>query len=184
MIIGSFFSAAVGLVLYLADPQSKLPAITYWLLGCFSGASYEKVAIVAAVTSFAGTALLLLALARQSAVFRGDRRSILGRECQCAALGGHHTGIGDRCGTSLGQWRCRFRRADPPHMARMLVGPEHTKLLPVSALLGGLYLLGMDDMARSLGEQEIPIGLLTSFVGAPVFAVLFWRLQQRGWWSE
>jgi iron complex transport system permease protein len=71
-----------------------------------------------------------------------------------------------------------------PHLARMLVGPEHSKLLPTSAFLGGIYLLGMDDLARSLANQEIPIGLLTGFVGAPVFAVLFMKLQSKGWVNE
>lgn len=184
VIIGSFFSAAVGLVLYLADPQSKLPAITYWLLGSFSGASYEKVAIVAAVTSFAGTALLLLrwrvnllSLGETDARSLGVNVSVL----RWAVITLVSVIVAAQVSVSGG---VGFVGLILPHMARMLVGPEHTKLLPVSALLGGLYLLGMDDMARSLGEQEIPIGLLTSFVGAPVFAVLFWRLQQRGWWSE
>src|SRR5262249_1552093 len=68
-----------------------------------------------------------------------------------------------------------------PHFARMLIGAEHTKLLPASALLGGLFLLAMHDVARSAVPQEIPIGFLTAFVGAPVFAFLFWKRQGRGW---
>ncbi len=71
-----------------------------------------------------------------------------------------------------------------PHLARMIVGPDHTKLLPASAFLGGIYLLVMDDIARSAGNQEIPIGLLTAVVGAPVFAVLFWQMKGRGWSRE
>ena len=71
-----------------------------------------------------------------------------------------------------------------PHLARMLVGPEHTRLLPTAAFLGGLYLLGMDDLARSATEQEIPIGLLTSVVGTPIFGLLFWKTQSKGWAQE
>jgi iron complex transport system permease protein len=63
----------------------------------------------------------------------------------------------------------------------MLVGPEHGKLLPASAFLGGIYLLAMDDIARSVGHQEIPIGLLTAVIGAPIFAFLFWKTQGKGW---
>ena len=66
----------------------------------------------------------------------------------------------------------------------MLVGPEHSKLLPVSALLGGIYLLGMDDIARSVGHQEIPISLLTASIGVPIFAFLFWKTQGKGWGRE
>ena len=66
----------------------------------------------------------------------------------------------------------------------MLVGPEHTRLLPASAFLGGLYLLAMDDIARSVAAVEIPIGLLTAFAVVPIFAVLFWKYQGRGWTDE
>jgi len=58
------------------------------------------------------------------------------------------------------------------------------RLLPTAAFLGGIYLLGMDDIARSLTEQEIPIGLLTSVVGTPIFALLFWKTQSKGWARE
>ncbi len=69
-------------------------------------------------------------------------------------------------------------------MARMLVGPEHTKLLPAAALLGGIFLLATDDIARSATSSEIPIGLLTALLGTPVFAFLFYRQQTRGWIDE
>ena len=68
-----------------------------------------------------------------------------------------------------------------PHLARMLVGPDHRRLLPAAGLLGGVFTLGMDDIARSAASEELPIGLLTALVGTPVFAVLFWRTQGRGW---
>jgi iron complex transport system permease protein len=66
----------------------------------------------------------------------------------------------------------------------MLVGPDHRRLLPASALLGGFYLLAMDDLARSITRQELPIGLLTALVGTPVFALLFWKTQTKGWARE
>jgi iron complex transport system permease protein len=70
-----------------------------------------------------------------------------------------------------------------PHLARLLVGPDHSRLLPIAAVLSGLFLLAMDDIARTLTDQEIPIGLLTNAVGAP-FAFLFWRTQARGWVAD
>ena len=68
-----------------------------------------------------------------------------------------------------------------PHFARMLVGPDHRALMPASVLLGGIYLLVMDCLARNLTTLEIPVGLLTALVGAPVFAFVFWKTQARGW---
>jgi iron complex transport system permease protein len=71
-----------------------------------------------------------------------------------------------------------------PHLARMVVGPEHSRLLPASALCGGIYLLMMDNLSRTLTVQELPIGLLTSIVGTPVFAILFLKMQNKGWQND
>jgi iron complex transport system permease protein len=68
-----------------------------------------------------------------------------------------------------------------PHLARMIVGPDHRKLLPAAALAGAGYLIIVDTLARTMSAAEIPIGILTALVGAPVFAVLLRRLHLKGW---
>lgn len=68
-----------------------------------------------------------------------------------------------------------------PHFARMLVGPGHTALLPAATALGALYLLVIDDLARTATAAEIPLGILTALIGAPVFAALLRRAQLSGW---
>jgi iron complex transport system permease protein len=65
-----------------------------------------------------------------------------------------------------------------PHLARMLVGPDFTVLLPASTLLGAAYLVMVDDLARTLGPMEIPLGILTSLIGAPVFLWLVARARR------
>ena len=66
-----------------------------------------------------------------------------------------------------------------PHISRLLIGNDSRRLLPVSALLGSIFLLGMDDLARSITVYELPISILTSLFGAPVFfAILMWRRKQ------
>ena len=184
VIIGGFCSALTGLAQTLADPMVKLPSIIYWLLGSFAGASYEKVALVASVTLVAGTLLLamrwrinLLSLGETDAEALGVnvevlRWSLMGLVALLVAAQVSVSGGVGWVGLIV------------PHLARMLVGPEHTRLLPTAAFLGGIYLLGMDDIARSLTEQEIPIGLLTSVVGTPIFALLFWKTQSKGWARE
>ncbi|QGM99993.1 FecCD family ABC transporter permease [Methylocystis parvus] len=184
VIVGGFCGALVGLLQTLADPMVKLPSIVYWLLGSFAGATYEKVAIVAAVTLVAGTLLLalrwrinLLSLGETDARALGVnvellRWSLMGLVAVLVAAQVSVSGGVGWVGLIV------------PHLARMLVGPEHTRLLPTSAFLGGIYLLAMDDIARSLTEQEIPIGLLTSVVGTPIFAFLFWKTQSKGWARE
>jgi len=184
VIIGSFCSALVGLAQYVADPQNKLPAITYWLLGSFAGATYSKVGIVAAVTVVAGPLLLglswrinLLSLGETDARSLGVNTDLLRWtivtlvSLLVAAQVSVSGGVG-WIGLTM------------PHFARMLIGPDHGRLLPVSALLGGIYLLAMDDLARTATNQEIPIGLLTAMVGAPIFAMLFRKQQGKGWGHE
>jgi iron complex transport system permease protein len=68
-----------------------------------------------------------------------------------------------------------------PHFARLLVGPDFRVLLPAALLLGGLYLLLVDNLARSLLATEIPLGVLTSLIGAPVFIYLLARVKRGGW---
>lgn len=184
VIVGGFCSAIVGLLQTLADPATKLPTIVYWLLGSFAGATYEKVVIVAAVTLSAGTLLLalrwrinLLSLGVTDARALGVEVELLRWSLMAlvtlmvAAQVSVSGGVG---------WVGLI----VPHLARMLVGPEHVRLIPAAAFLGGIYLLSIDDIARSLSEQEIPIGLLTSAVGAPIFALLFWKTQSKGWALE
>jgi iron complex transport system permease protein len=67
-----------------------------------------------------------------------------------------------------------------PHLARMIVGPDNRVLLPTAALIGAIYLLIADDMARLLFRVEIPIGILTSLVGIPFFALVL-RKAKKGW---
>jgi iron complex transport system permease protein len=67
-----------------------------------------------------------------------------------------------------------------PHVARMLIGPSNAMLLPLSALLGGLFLLACDTLARTAAGVEIPIGILTELVGIPVFLLVLRRVR-RGW---
>jgi iron complex transport system permease protein len=67
-----------------------------------------------------------------------------------------------------------------PHIGRILVGPDNKQLLPVAALIGASYLVAVDTLARTAMETEIPIGILTAMVGAPIFAYLL-RKNRSGW---
>lgn len=181
VIIGAFFGALLGVVTYVADPETKLPGIVYWLMGSFAGATYDKVVMVALVTLVAGGMLAglrwrinLLSLGETDAASLGINVELLrwGIVALVALIVAAQVSVSGGVG-----WIGLI----VPHFARMLVGADHTRLLPASALMGGIYLLLMDDLSRSLMAQEIPIGLLTALVGTPVFAVLFYKMQGRGW---
>lgn len=181
VILSSFFSALVGVVQYLADPETKLPTMVYWLMGSFAGAGWEKVPIIGIPTLTAGIMLLLLRW-RINLLSLGDidaealgvkvgrlRWFILMLVSLIVAAQVSVSGGVGWVGLVI------------PHLTRMMVGPDHRILLPASALLGGIYLLIMDCLARNLTMLEIPIGLLTALVGTPFFALLFWKTQARGW---
>lgn len=181
VVIGSFFSALIGVLEYMADPMLKLPSIVFWLLGSFAAADTHRLAVIAASTLPAAGLLLALRW----------RINILSlNEADAHALG---------MGIHAVRWLVLFLVALVvagqvsvsgsigwvgliiPHLARMLVGPDHRAMLPVSALLGGLYLLLVDTVARVATGQEFPLGILTAVIGTPAFGYLLWRTQAKGW---
>jgi iron complex transport system permease protein len=181
VVVSAFFSAVLALAEFLADPQATLPSIVYWLMGSFAGADQAKVATLA-VPTLAGSVLLLGLRWRLNLLSLGDvDAQALGLRVArlrwavvalCALLVAAQVSVSGIVG-----WVGLI----VPHLARMLVGPDHRRLLPAAGLLGGVFTLGVDDLARSVADQELPIGLLTALVGTPVFALLFWRAQAGGW---
>ncbi|WP_306430692.1 FecCD family ABC transporter permease [Bordetella genomosp. 10] len=180
VVTGAFFSALISLATYFADPNDSLPSIVFWLMGSFATASYTKLA-AAAPPILAGMALLCLLRFRINVLSLGDE--------QAAALG---IAVEPLRWTLLGcvtlvvsasvavSGTVGWVGLVVPHIARMLVGPDHRVLLPASALLGGSYMLWVDTAARSVTSAEIPLGVITALIGAPIFAWLLRRAQTRG----
>ena len=181
VIVSAFFGALVGLTQHLADPEAKLPGMVYWLMGSFAGADWNKVPVIGIPTVIAGSMLVLLKW-RINLLSLGDTdAAALGVKVgtlRWAVLLLVSLIVSAQVSVSGG---VGWVGLVIPHFARMLVGPDHRSLLPASALLGGIYLLVMDCLARNLTAQEIPLGLLTALLGAPVFAYVFWKMQARGW---
>lgn len=179
--VAAFFTAINGLIQYLADPENKLPAMVYWLIGSFAGATPQKVHILAPPVLAAGGLLLLLrwrinllSLGELDAAALGVRTAglrwtVIALVSLIVAAQVSVSGIVGWVGLIV------------PHFARMLAGPDHRRLLPASALTGGLFLLVIDDIARAFLPQEVPIGILTAGIGTPIFILLFWRTQGKGW---
>jgi iron complex transport system permease protein len=181
VVTSAFFSALVSLIKFVADPDNKLPAIVYWLMGSFAGASWRTVAILGGPTVL-GVALIhglrfrinVLSLGDEDAQALGvsverTRWLILGAVALISAAVVAVAGIIGWVGLVI------------PHAARGVVGPDHKLLLPASAALGALYLLLIDDVARAATAAEIPLGIITAIIGAPVFAVLLRRSHAGGW---
>jgi iron complex transport system permease protein len=181
VVIGSFFSALVSLVVYLADPFSTLPAIVFWLLGSVAASTAAKV-LVAAVPVLAGAAVLLALRWRLNVLSLGDDdAAALGvrpRPLRWVVLAAVALIVAGAVAVS---GAVAWVGLVVPHLARMWVGPDHRVLLPVSFLLGGAYIIAVDTVARTMTAGEIPLGVLTALIGAPVFFVLLRRNRDRIW---
>lgn len=179
-ITGSVFTALLGLLKYTADTENKLPVIEYWLLGSLSAAGNEAFFNLAVV---AIPAMIIVYLLRW-------RLNLLAAGDEQAQLLGVDTKRERVIHIALGTVLCASAVATcgivgwvglvAPHLARMLVGANHLRLIPMSIVLGGTFLLGVDTLARTLMQSEIPLGIVTALVGAPLFAILLGR-SSKGW---
>ncbi|BBR55904.1 Vitamin B12 import system permease protein BtuC [Pseudomonas putida] len=167
--------SAVGLFTYLAD-DATLRTLTFWNLGSLNGASYERLWPLLLVTAAVALwlprraqALNALLLGESEARHLGIDVESLKRELVfCTALG---VGAAVAAAGLIG-----FIGLVVPHLMRLLAGPDHRVLLPASLLAGGALLLFADLVARlALAPAELPIGIVTAFLGAPFFLFLLIR---------
>jgi len=175
MIVGAFFAALVSVLQFLADPNSSLPAIVYWLMGSFSTATWPRLGL--AVPGMVVGLLMLWALRYRLnllALEETEARSLgvdPDRERWLVFVAATlMTGTSVAVAGVIGWIGLVI-----PHAARLIVGEDHRLLIPASALLGAAYLVLVDTLARTVTAAEIPLGVLTALIGAPVFAVLLRR---------
>jgi len=180
IIVGSLFSAATSLIKYIADPVNEMPSIVFWLLGSLNNASNRDMAVVGPIIVLGISVLLLirwrinlLAMGEEDARALGvDTGRIRATVILCATLiSAAAVSIGGIIG---------WIGLVIPHIGRLLAGPDNKTLLPVTVLVGASYLVAVDTIARTAMEMEIPIGILTALVGAPIFAYLL-RKNRSGW---
>ncbi len=180
IIVGALFSACTSLLKYIADPVNDMPSIVFWLLGSLNNSSNRDMAVVGPIILAGITVLLLirwrinlLAMGEDDARALGvDTKRIRAVIIVCATM------ISAACVSVSGI--IGWIGLVIPHIGRILVGPDNKHLLPVSALAGAAYLVAVDTIARSTLDTEIPIGILTALVGAPIFAYLL-RKSRTGW---
>lgn len=178
--VNAVCSAGTGFLSYIArDPQAR--NITFWNLGTFTTASWRGVAIVAAVTLVCiavalryAKALNALILGEEEAALLGsDPRRVIGRllavNTVMVAVVTAIVGV------------IAFVGLVVPHVLRLLRTSDHAFLLPASALLGAALMVLVDLVARIvIPPAELPIGIITAVIGAPVFLVVLLRQQRRG----
>ena len=180
IILSGFFAALVSLMQYMADTEEVLPNIVFWLLGSFATANWTKVLLLAIPMTVAALVLFklrwrinLLSLDDKDARALGVQVTALRRGVLlcCALLVAAQVAVsGSIAWVGL----------VIPHLARMLAGADHRRLLPCAFWLGASFMVLVDDLARTLTAAEIPIGIITALVGAPLFTVMLVRASRKG----
>lgn len=180
MVVSTLFSSFISMTKYLADPYSKLPAITFWLMGGLSSVSMSDVKIIFIPILLGTVPLVLLRWKLNVLSFGEEEAKALGIDTSRIRF------IIITCSTLLTAASVSICGMIGwigliiPHLARMLVGPNYKFLLPASIFIGSTFLLLVDDAARSVFPLEIPLGILTSIIGAPFFIYLLIK-GKRGW---
>jgi len=181
VVVSAFFEAALSFLKYVADPYEQLPAIVFWLMGGFYRSSWPLVHTVF-LTVMPGAVLLLLTSWKLNILSLGDEEAIslglnvrLFRPLLIAVATLMVAGTVSATGTIA------WIGLVVPHIARMLAGANHDESMPVAMIAGAGFLLLMDDLARTLTTAEIPVGILTSAVGAPFFGYLLIRGTREAW---
>ncbi|MCI1945712.1 FecCD family ABC transporter permease [Clostridium luticellarii] len=180
MVISTLFSSFVSITKYVADPESKLPAITFWLMGGLSSVSARDVMILIIPLVLGIVPILLLRWKLNVLSFGEEEAQAMGIDTRKIRV------IVIICSTLLTAASVSISGMIGwvgliiPHVARLVVGPNYKILLPASMLIGSTFLLLVDDVARSAFTVEIPLGILTAIIGAPMFIYLLIK-GKRGW---
>ena len=178
VVMGAFFSACIALILALAEAPTVRSAVL-WMMGSLSGASWRTVGVVSAYTLPLALVLFtlarplnLMAIGEETATYLGAnvervKRLAYGAASLVAAAGVAFVGVIGFVGLII------------PHAVRLLVGPDHRLLLPLSFLAGAGFLTLADLLARTvIAPAEVPVGVVTAFVGVPFFLLLLRRSLQ------
>jgi len=181
MITSSLFGALVSLMKYVADSESRLPDIVFWLMGSLSGITMREVIFIApvivvmfVVLQLVSWKLNVLSFGEEEAMSMGvNTKALRMTVIVCASL----LTASVVAVTGLIGWIGLII----PHLARFVVGPNHRFLLPASFLIGGTFLLLVDDLSRTATSLEIPLGIITSMLGAPMFFGILKISTKRVW---
>ena len=177
IMVSSLFNAATSYVKLVADPSDELPAITYWLMGSLSGAKLSTVAAVLPPMAVGMIPLLLLRWRINILTLGEDEARTIGVNTNRVRLIVVLSATLITAASVSVSGMIGWVGLVIPHLSRRLVGNDYRCLLPASMLFGAIFLLAVDDFSRNLLATEIPIGILTAFIGAPFF---LWLITKKG----
>ncbi|HEY1135625.1 MAG TPA: iron ABC transporter permease [Nocardioides sp.] len=179
-VLASAFSAVASYLVFRSNEPQVAQSVLFWLLGTLSRAAWDQLLLPAAAVLVATVALLVLRGWLDGLLAGPDVARSLGVPVPRLRVGlfvlqALLVGVLVAVAGGIG-----FVGLIVPHLARLLVGPLHGRMVPVAALLGALFLVWVDVVARVLAPpQEIPLSVVTGIIGAPVFLVLLGRRRYR-----
>jgi len=178
VVIASLLGAGIAFTKFVADPYNQLPAITFWLMGSFASSTHRELVAVALPVTLCLAVLAILAWRINVLALPDDEARALGLDTQ-------RTRAGVIAAATLATSACvavsgiiGWVGLIVPHMARLIVGPDFSRLLPLSAVMGAAFMLAIDTAARVVLTLELPPGILTAVLGTPLFLVLLARTRR------
>lgn len=175
MVVSTLFGSCISYIKLIADTEDALPEITYWLMGSLAAVRADDVAFAAIPVAIGLVPLVLLRWrinlltagedeARSMGVNTNVLRAVV---ITCATL------MTTACVSISGV--IGWVGLVIPHFCRIIFGNDYRRIVPAAIVMGAAFLVVADIFARMLATSEVPIGILTSFVGAPVFVFLIVR---------
>lgn len=180
IVVTSLFNAFTSILKLEADTDNKLPQITFWLMGGLSSITKREVGMILVPFIIGVVPLFLLRWKINVMSFGEEEAKALGvntKPIRCILIFSATLLTSSAVAVSgMIGWVGLII----PHLARLITGPDYKKLIPASLIIGAAFLLLVDDVARTLFTLEIPLGILTSIIGAPFFMYLL-LCGRRGW---
>ena len=176
----ALFTALLSIMKFVADPQNQLPDIVFWLLGSLAAVQPRQLWLVGPIIAAGGAALLYLSRYLDALALSDDearslglpvgrlRMAVIAAATVTSALTVSLAGVIGWVGLIV------------PHIARLLVGPSHRRLVPVAACIGAVFMIVTDGLARTLTASEIPLGVVSDLLGVVIFLAVLPRIR-RGW---
>ena len=175
IIVSGFLSSLLGLIKYLADINSQLPEIVFWQMGSLSKVTYTSIAIASPLIIICCIFLVLMRW-RINALSLSDREAqslgvnIVIERILIILFSTLLTAVSVCISGTIG-----WLGLTMPHFTRLIIGNDNIKVLPLVGIISAVFLTIVDFLARNLTGSEIPLGIITGFLGAPLFAFLFIR---------
>ena len=174
-IVGGFMCSVLGVLKFIAEEDTELSSIIYWQMGSVQSVKMDTLMYVAPIFVIGAVILMLLSWQLNILSFGENEARTLGVNLKwlrgiTIVISSMLTASAVSISGTIG-WIGLII----PHLGRLCVGSDNTKMIPCAMLMGGLFLLVMDTIARTVTSLEVPLSILTGLIGAPIYAWLLWK---------